>query len=170
MSYSMIGLGADAPSTTFKIVNGIAKPLNAVALENFKAFQQELSRFGALHVDGDIGPATVKLYAKVTGASWTASQIASAIPVNTAALKLKAANESKPAAAPLPKPKPVQKADGTWADIALPPKPIFEKVTEFIVSPYGIFTGVGAIGLLIIMKSLKKSPARPASASTVTVP
>ncbi len=159
MSYSMIGaIGA----ASFKLVNGIAKPIDKEALENFKAFQQELSRFGALRVDGDIGPATVKLYNKIANAVQTAAQIATGIPLLTGALKLKASNEGKPAAKPLPPSRPVQKSDGTWTEANPPgytPETFVDTAMGFVTSPWGIGAAAGVVGLLIFLKRRKSGGA-----------
>lgn len=173
MSYSMMGaVGAGS----FKLVNGVAKPLNdppaQTNLSNFKAFQQELSRFGALRVDGDIGPATVKLYNKVTGGSHTASQIATAIPGITLLLKGLATKESLPPAKPLPPSRPVAKSDGTVGEGAPPPhtpETMFDTAVGFVTSPLGIAALAGGVGLLFLLGRKKKSSSSAPAAAPAAV-
>lgn len=174
MSYSMIGATGDCPTgpaNAFKLVNGIAKPTNCTALEAFQAFQTQLARFGALRVDGDIGPATVKLYNKVSGGPFTAAQIATAIPGNTMLLKLKADGESKPAAKPIPPSRPAVK-DGVVVEMNPPPytpETLMDTVMGFVTSPMGLLAGAGVVGLLIFMKR-KKSGTTSSAISVPEVP
>lgn len=165
MSYSMMGAVGAA---SFKLVNGVAKPVNdppeQTNLKNFKAFQQELSRFGALHVDGDIGPATVKLYNKVVGGSWTASQIATAIPANTLALMTLANSSGKPPAAPLPASRPVVRSGGTVTEGNPPPytgETMLDSAMGFVTSPMGMVVLAGGLGLLWWSKKKGGSAAAP---------
>ncbi len=165
MSYSMLGaVGAGS----FKLVNGVARPVDSVALGNFKAFQQELSRFGALRVDGDIGPATVKLYNKVVSGSWTAAQIATGIPANTLALMTMANSTGKPPAAALPPSKPVSKPDGTVVEGNPPPytpETMLDSAMGFVTSPMGLMAGAAVIGLVL----WKKGKGASSSSSTALV-
>lgn len=178
MSYSMMG-AVDAncqprgASNAFKLINGIAKPANCDALDAFQAFQAQLNRFGkgAVTVDGDIGPATAKIYNAIMKTSLSPSQIATGAPTITPVLKGLATAASLPAAKPIPAPRAQQKPNGTVAATDLPPPPegsTFSKVYDFVLSPMGLVAGAGIVGLLFLSK--RKRASTPVAPAAITVP
>jgi lysozyme family protein len=167
MAYSMMG----ATDTAWKLVNGVAKPLNETALAAFKALQSELSRLDtSVRADGDIGPSTVRAYNKISSSAADASALAAGAltKIVTLAIRAKADAAGLPPAKPAPASRPVVRSDGTFSE-GNPPPMTSGSIMDFVTSPMGMIAGAGAIGL-ILLATRKKRPASAAPAALVVAP
>jgi hypothetical protein len=172
MSYSMVSLGAT--DTNWKIVNGVAKPLNATALAAFKDLQSQISRLDtSVRVDGFIGPSTVRAYNKISSSAADANALAAGAmtKIITLAVRAKADAAGLPAPKATPPSHPVQKADGIVEE-GNPPPMTSGSVLDFVSSPMGMVAVAGGIGLLLFA-TRRKGPAAPralAPTQVITVP
>lgn len=178
MSYSVMG-ATSAP--TFKMVGGIAKPTpggtdGMANLNAFKEFQAQLNRFGkgTVTVDGDIGPATARIYNSIMNASATPAQIATNIPAWTYVLKGLATAASLPAPKPIPPTSVKKRSDGTVTNAVPPPAPegsFVSTAIDFVATPMGMLvTGAGMIGVIYLATRKKKAAPVAAPVALPTIP
>jgi hypothetical protein len=155
---------------SFRLVGGVAKPVDAAALLNFKKLQVQLARFEPLKIDGDIGPTTVRIYNKYSGRSpgTTVSGLAIAVVPSTSWMTGVADVQGKPPAQEIP--------PSRSRTVQTPQGPVLEEMNtvgedsfmdtalNFVTSPMGMIAGAAVVGLIILSKRKKSSASAAPSA------
>jgi hypothetical protein len=134
---------------------GVCKPMNQATLDLVFELQRQLNRVAQLRsltkiaVDGDIGPATAKLYNAVLGTNVTCSTISGIIVASTAQIKLLADTLGAPAKVSSPAPAKTPSFVSSTTGLEVPaPKPIATSLSD----SFGLSTttiallAVGAVG------------------------
>jgi hypothetical protein len=156
----LAGLG-DVTAADFVVMGSVCKPRNFETLDKFKALQTQLNRgaeakgVAKIAVDGDIGPATVKLLAAVTGGSASASASSIALVAEALTAQVKSIADQAGIPSKVSSPKPATTPAIVNAAGAIVPQPVsasamdaFNRMSTMELAIAGIVLGGGAFLLL----------------------